>query len=219
MAAKGSFELDFSALQRAIIRVPNLTRVAVEDAMELIGDKFIEKMHARFTATLSGPYLSNNTKSKLANRSGDLRRSLGTRVVSNGGRTNDIQLRATIGDAATANYVFTQEYGATIRPKRASKLTVPLPDAMTSTGQARFSPRDVEGLFKLTLGTKEFLVAPGADGTLRFLWILKDQVKVPARLGFKSTFKSKGMREFGIARLNEGIYQALQLAGLDPKSR
>lgn len=211
MAASITFNT--KALERAMKALPKVTRKSLRFRLDKIGDEFERRMDKRFTAVLSGEFRANNTKNKLANRTGTLRATMAHKVRDVG---KDLTLRNTIGSAATRHYVHIQEKGGIIKPKRARALTIPLPDNLTAAGRPRFQKAsEVEGLFLLKLNGKAFLVrkAPSGEG-LEFLWILKSSVKIPARLGFVRTWRSKSMQSFAREELNAGVLKALKRAGL-----
>lgn len=211
--AKTSLTFNTKAMEKAMKAVPKLTRRSLVFRLGNIGDEFERRMDKKFTATLSGEFRSNNTKTKLANRTGTLRATMAHKVRDDG---KDLTLRNTIGNAATAHYVHIQEEGGIIKPKRAKALTIPLPDNMTAAGRPRFKKAsEVEGLFLLKTNGKAFLVrkAPSGEG-LEFLWMLKKSVKIPARLGFVRTWRTKSMQKFARDELNAGVRKALVKAGL-----
>lgn len=208
-----SLKFNAKAFEKAVRAAPKLTRRSLAFRLEQIGDEFERRVDKRFTAKLSGPFQSNHTKGRLANRTGTLRATMAHRVREDG---KDLTLRATIGDAATAHYVFTQEFGATIKPKRAKALTIPMPDNLTAAGRVRFkSARETEGVFLLKTPKGAFLVRKKASGEgLDFLWVLKKRVTIPARLGFRSTFEAKSMQAFARREIKEGINKVLAKVGL-----
>lgn len=96
---------------------------------------------------------------------------------------------------AVAPYMRILAYGGTIRPKRARFLTVPMPAALTASGVARFSARDVienpeghgfEGTF--IVNQMIFGIPPGGRGRrLQVgpravpLFALRSEVQMPTR--------------------------------------
>ena len=72
-------------------------------------------------------------------RTGNLRRSLFTRIDESDG-----QVIGTIGfDLSLAPYGRIQELGGTISAKNAANLTIPIGEALTAKGVARFTARDL----------------------------------------------------------------------------
>ena len=86
----------------------------------------------------------------------------------------------------TTVYGPVHEYGAVVRPRRRKWLTVPLPAAQTPAGVTRYSARDYPGAFLLKTGSgKLFIAKRGSQkGKLDFLFVLKKEVKIPARRWF-----------------------------------
>ena len=86
----------------------------------------------------------------------------------------------------TTVYGPVHEYGAVIRPRRRTWLTVPLPAAQTPAGVTRYSARDYPGAFLLKTRTGKLFIAKRGSrkGKLDFLFVLKKEVKIPARKWF-----------------------------------
>tara|TARA_R110002167_G_scaffold26380_3_gene90876 strand:- start:7660 stop:8316 length:657 start_codon:yes stop_codon:yes gene_type:complete len=210
-------KFDSKRYLKAQAKVPNLLRTSLGFRFQKIGDEFERLMDRRFTGKPSGALGVNNTKNKLINRTGSLRRSMSFKVLgASTGTADGLVLRSSIGNARTANYVFTQEFGATIKAKGDGWLTIPLPDNKTAAGRVRFKKAsDVPGLFKITANGKQFLVRKSLSGEgLDFMFILKKEVTIPARLGFTKTWRSKAMRRFRAVEIDAGIRKALSKAGL-----
>lgn len=216
--SKPVLTFDSKRYLKAQAKVPNLLRTSLAFRFDKIGDEFERLMDKRFTGKPSGVLGVNNTKSKLINRTGSLRRSMSFKVLgASSGSADGLVLRSSIGNARTANYVFTQEFGATIKAKGDGWLTIPLPDNKTAAGRVRFEKASsIPGLFKITAKSgKQFLVRKSLSGEgLDFMFILKKEVTVPARLGFTKTFRSKAMQRFRAVEIDAGIRKALSKAGL-----
>lgn len=82
------------------------------------------------------------------------------------------------GERAALEYAAVQEYGATIRPKRAKALTIPLPAAKTAAGVVRGGPRDFLNTF--TVPGKPFIFQRQGDRVVA-LFKFMEEVTVPAR--------------------------------------
>jgi hypothetical protein len=218
-ASKPVLTFDSKRYLKAQAKVPNLLRTSLAFRFDKIGDEFERLMDKRFTAKPSGKFGGNNTKNKLINRTGKLRRSMRFRVLGGESGTADgLVLRSSIGNAVTANYVFMQEYGKKHhRAKGGGKLTIPLPDNKTAAGRVRFKKASsIPGLFKITTKNgNELLVRKSAGGEgLDFMFVLKDEVEIPARLGFTKTVRSKAMQRFRAVEIDAGIRKAIDTAGL-----
>ena len=209
--------IDDQALQLALERVPRLLRIAMEFRLKRHAVFFERQIDNVFTASPSGPWKINRTADKLINRTGSLRRSFRARVIQPRGTdgASDTVLTASIGNARTAHYVFTQEYGATIRPTSARMLAIPAPANLTQAGRPRFtSPSAVEGLFVLRKNGKVFLARPRDNGGVEILWILKASVTVKPRLGFRRIWRSATTRNHRISEIQAGVTDTLRKARL-----
>lgn len=132
----------------------------------------------------------------LARRTGDLARSIQTSVKGSPPNISSLEMRAV---SAGVPYAPIHEFGGTVRAKNAKFLTIPAKDNLTAAGVARHpsaraffaSPTVGEGKpFILRKGGKAWIVIGKAGGKgLLFLWTLKKEVKIPARLGFFDTWK------------------------------
>lgn len=84
------------------------------------------------------------------------------------------------------------ERGATIRPKRAKFLTVPLPGALNANGTPK-KPRARDWANTFILQSKKgnlLIMQKQAGGDLLPLYVLKKSVTIPRRLGFAETFEA-----------------------------
>lgn len=216
-------ELNADKFLKAKQQVPNLLRKSLKFGLQEIGDRFQFLMNRdQFSGKLTGKWRRNRSKKKLANRSGALRRSQNFTV--RGLSTDSLTLRATIGDALTAPYARLQEKGGTIVPKRAKALTIPMPDNLTPSGQARFPrAKGMQGVFLLKTKKGAFLVRKSAgfdpfggsgQKQLEFLWMLKKKVTIPPRLRFVATWESTSFERWRTAKLNARVAKALEKAGL-----
>jgi hypothetical protein len=73
------------------------------------------------------------------------------------------------------------EFGATIRPKKAKHLYIPIADNLTGAGVARFSPREAYDRGAVMITSKQgnlVVIDPKAD---TLLFVLKDEVTIAAR--------------------------------------
>lgn len=211
-------ELNARALRGAIRIAPEAMRQSMTFRFREIGRFYEDQAVRRFSAKLSGPFRQNTHGSRLANRTGALRRSLQHSVEPRG--ASDIRLAVSIGNARTADYVHAQEEGAVITSKKPDgKLTIPMPANLTATGVPRYaSARQVQGLFKVTSKKgNEFLVRKkGDDGELEFLWMLKDRVRIPPRLGFVRGWTLPKVTAYRADQINRGVRQALRSVGFKP---
>ena len=212
MPGKVSIEFDDAAFIRAAQKTPVVLQKAMRIQLGAIGRNFERRMEKRMSGSLSGEFRTNTSTDKLARRTGALIGSMRTSV--RGTRLNELRLRTTIGDAL-ANYAGIQEFGGVIRAKK-KYLTIPAPANMTTAGVARFpSARSTPGLFfyKTKKGTPS-LARVDSAGKVEVMWFLKKSVKIPARLGFRSTWASREMDNVRADLINKGVVAALKKAGL-----
>jgi hypothetical protein len=89
------------------------------------------------------------------------------------------------------SYLKTHEFGGVLRPVRASALTVPLPPALKADGTPkRESARHWPNTFIYTSKNGHRLIAHLVDDQLENLYVLKDEVRIPPRLGLHDTLIS-----------------------------
>lgn len=195
-----SLRVDIDALKRVLKAFPSALNQEMRKAFTDHGNVFIDTMITKRFRGYSGP---KNTGTILQNRTGSLRRSFGKSVL---GGTAGKPLTLLVYSQGV-KYARLQEYGGTIRPKRAKNLTIPLDDALTGSGAPRYtSARDLlsrypEDVFFFTSKKgNTFLASYGKPGGKRrkeedvqLLYILKKQVEVPARLGFRDTWTSPAL--------------------------
>lgn len=176
------------AVQKRSIRrirdvVGNLDRSAVAELRKVLqneGDRFVTAMVRRTRAPLK---TGRNTNRTIHSRTGALRRSFGREVVGN--KLERLRLKVF---SAGVKYATVQEFGATITPKNARYLTIPLPPNQTPAGVTRKSARTVisEGGYFYESKKGNLLIAD-ASGENQF--VLKDEVRIPGRLGFFKTWE------------------------------
>lgn len=82
----------------------------------------------------------------------------------------------------------THEHGATIRARRARYLTIPLPSALDSRGvPLKRSAREWRNTFVRRSSGGNLVIFQSRGGQLVPLYVLKTEVKIPARLGLQTT--------------------------------
>lgn len=186
---KFDFKIDTSQARNAMKRAPSRFRTMIAVALKEHGQFFEERMEAR----MSRPWSEYNPTDVLSRRSGALIQSLNSKVV--GTQLDGLQLQGTVGDGRTRNYVFAQEYGAVIRPKRAKHLTIPASGNYTAGGRVRY-----ESVGALISAKGDQVVKKGMGIFLRtgksersdkpMFWLTKGPVRIPDRLGFRETWRS-----------------------------
>jgi len=175
--------------RRALEAVAARAAVGLRRAFDLAG-----AFHQRVMAKRFVPY---GSRDPIQTRSSALRESFDWETRGTG---LDIETRLF---AAGLPYIRAQEYGATIRPKNKRYLTVPLSDALAPTGVlkggARLVPRgkgyqtaDGAPTFVFRSRSGNLLVATRPrNGSSKLLYVLKPQVTLKPRLGFRETFRSQ----------------------------
>lgn len=201
-------EIDTDAARRALKRAPGRFRQGIEVALNEHGQFFQERMEGR----MSRAWSYRNTTERLSRRSGALIQSLETRVV--GQELDGLTLVAKVGDGRTRDYVFAQEYGATIRPKRAKYLTIPAEGNYTAGGRVRY-----ESLGALISAKGDQVIKKGLGIFLRtgatersdkpMFWLSKGPIRIPARLQFGKTWRSSRLDADRKSRIRSAINKAV----------
>lgn len=177
-------ELSARRVGRIVRRFPDEVARRMKTAFREDGDEWLATMsRTRFNAPLPGP---GNTNRVLHNRTGALRRSLGRSVTGRDVRT----LRMRVFSSGVP-YARIQEFGGEVVPRTRRWLTIPLPDNMTPAGVTReTAPLAImHGAFFFKSKTGKLLIAKREGDRLRFLFVLKKRVRIPAgRLGFFDTW-------------------------------
>ena len=150
-------------------KMPGRLKTAVTRGMRKIGvmmERYIK------TQKLSGQALQART--------GNLRRSIFYRV----GTTQDDAFVVVGADLEKAKYARVQELGGVIRPKRSANLAIPIGEARTRNGVARFTARDLignPGAFGYTGTFVRNRIIFGKKGQRIYpLFVLKPQVEIKA---------------------------------------
>lgn len=198
-------------LDRAMKRAPSRVFVSTRRALRDHGDWFV----AHMTRTrLSGP-------PGVYRRTGDLARSLNSRVESSGRSLNRLRLRVFFS-GKPAVYARKLEKGGVIKSNRpGGMLTIPLPDNLTPAGRSRFpSARKLIARYPKRVffhtskrGNRVIAYRPTTGrgkGKVLWLWILKDSVKLRPRLGFVKTFNSTAARRDRRERIAAGVRRGLR---------
>jgi len=119
----------------ALKRYPRLLAAEMRRALEISGQSWHRSMVKR-TGQRAVAFPRKKLVNRLSRRSGMLTRSLRVEMGPNQGT----QVSMALTSRGTA-YAATQEFGATITPKKAKRLWIPLEANMTPTGRTRKSPR------------------------------------------------------------------------------
>jgi len=96
------------------------------------------------------------------------------------------------GRIGAPGYIGVHEKGATIRAKRAKYLAIPLKEALDARGlPKRRSPRDWQNTFVGTSKQGNLLIFQRRGDGIVPLYVLKKEVKIPARLGMEETIENE----------------------------
>jgi len=118
-------------------------------------------------------------------RSGQLRRSVRSKIIPSGDR-----YALHIG-TRNSKYARILERGGTITPKRAKYLTVPFPGVKgRASNYPRYSKATKRGTFIMKVRGKLFIVEKRAR-SLKFLFTLKKKVKIPAFWWLRKTTRER----------------------------
>jgi hypothetical protein len=141
-------------------------------------------------------------------RSGDFRRSFAVMPVEE----DEHSVRGGMLVGQKLPYPPVHEFGATITPKNAQMLAIPMEEALTPSGVQRFAPRDAEAAgYKTSVH-----VSPGGqvilfgykDGVLYPLFLLVHSVTIPARPTVKPTLDNN--REYIDRQLKEAVDEGIK---------
>ena len=124
----------------------------------------------------------------LSKRSGALVSAIVGSVKVNG--TTFTTIEGSIGAPGVA-YAKIQETGGMIKPKSAKFLCIPLPAALDGNGlPLRASPRQWENTFVATSKAGNLIIFQKRASTIVPLYVLKDEVTIPPRLGMGDTLRA-----------------------------
>lgn len=95
------------------------------------------------------------------------------------------------GHIGGTGYLATHEYGATIRPKVAQYLTIPLPAALNPDGTPiEVKARDWQRTFVIKSKKGNLLIVQKKGKDIVPLYVLKKEVTIPPRLGLRKTLET-----------------------------
>lgn len=132
------------------------------------------------------PWPNGTTAQTLSKRSGRLIASIQESVKITGTSFGDLQ-----GYIGAASPAAVHEYGATIKPKTAKFLTVPLPAALDSRGlPLKKRARDWDNTFVAKSRKGNLLIFQRRGTQVVPLYVLKSSVTIPPRLGMGKTLQT-----------------------------
>lgn len=147
---------------------------------------FLDAVAEALATRHGGSWPGATTPKTLSRRSGAMLNSIVTSVKVEGQTFETI--RGTIGGSMVARV---QEFGATITPKKAKFLTIPLPAALNSNGTPiKKSAREWENTFVARSKAGNLIIFQRRGAQIVPLYVLKTNVTIPPRLGMKATLDS-----------------------------
>lgn len=139
----------------------------------------------------------------LSMRSGRAVRSILQSVKVRGESPGDIQ-----GRIGGVFYLRTHEFGATIRAKKANYLTIPLKAALNPDGTPkRKKAKDWSNTFVAKSKKGNLIIFRKVDGGIEPLYLLKKEVKIPARLGMG--FRLRQQLPYFVDKATQDMYKLL----------
>jgi hypothetical protein len=154
-------------------------------------EHFLNGVAARMVKNHSGTWPAGTTGKTLSKRSGAALQSIVDSVKVTGDHPSNIE-----GHIGGIFYLKTQEFGATITPKKAAYLTVPLPAALDERGvPLKRGARDWENTFVKKSKAGNLIIFQKRGKDIIPLYMLVKQVVIPPRLGMRSTLQA-GMGYF-----------------------
>ena len=185
----------------------NLRRLAEISALWVNGRTEMRKLTRRVLQWVK-PRAVKTVKLKLSNdllhvRTGHLRDSMEGEIVNDGASLVTLRL-GILTQNETLVYGPLQEFGGTVRPVRAKKLTIPTEFAKTPAGVPRFTARGAQSEYDTFIATSKagnllIFGRPHGGGDTVPLFVLVDQATVPAAHYLGSTVEE--MRPLVIDRL------------------
>ncbi len=194
---------ELEAVARAFEKAPQAASNAARQSLSLIGIRWEKDVKGRFRPYARGAGLLDiNTGPNLRSITGKLQSSVRSKVK--GYSLNTVRLQMQAGSPGETPGARIQEYGGTIRAK-GKLLTVPTIFAKDASGQIRPDAR-LSGSGRGTAGGLDTYVTKSKAGNLfifarRFgagaimgpetpLYMLKQSVKIPPRLGMRKSLRS-----------------------------
>lgn len=192
MAAQ-TFELSFEFRNKRYRDAEKGLRVFVETlnkdwdgaAKILSGEikTFLDSVAAALAQRHGNAWPGGTGEKTLSKRSGALVASIEKSVKITGTTFGDLE-----GHISAAFPGIVHEFGATIRPKKAKYLTVPLPAALDSRGiPYRKSAREWDNTFVARSKAGNLIIFQRRGTQVTPLYVLKTSVKIPPRLGMRET--------------------------------
>ncbi len=159
----------------------------VSDVLRKHLEEFLNEIAKAMAERHGTPYPGGTTENSLSARSGFAKQQILGSVKVTGEQLATIQ--GTIG-GGKAYYLKTHEYGATITPKKAKYLTIPLPAALNSNGTPKKkSARDWINTFVATSKKGNLIIFQKTGSKIVPLYVLKKSVTIKPRLGMRKALE------------------------------
>lgn len=171
-------------VKRDIEKAGPLVRKLLRQYMEGVVKSVKARTVVPYPAGTSAP---GQFPGSLSRRSGKLSASLTPeRIQVKGGSINSTEVSFTLTGIASVH-----ERGATIRPKRAKYLTIPLPPALDSRGVPKeVNARAWQNTFVQRSRKGNLLIFQKRGQGIVPLYVLKKSVTIPRRLNFDEAFQA-----------------------------
>lgn len=181
---------------RGLERAPELISAELKEYLEGVAEA-LSNRH-------SGAYPGGTSANTMSRRSGFMIDSITDSVTVTG------QTIATItGSISIPAERAIHENGGVIRPKNSKYLTIPLPAALDSNGiPKKKSARDWENTFVIKSKKGNLLIVQRDGLELVYLYVLKTEVTIPARLGMRTTLDAG--QDYLVDRMATAVLDSLR---------
>ncbi len=173
------------SFEEALDTATPLVRRALLKALQRVADK-MRSLHSR-------PWSPGGSGAALFRRSGSGLGSIARSVKVTSGK----DLGTIVGRIGASFPMSVHEKGATIRPKRAQYLAIPLPAALDNRGvPKRKGPRDWQDTFVARSRQGNLLIFQKRGTGIVPLYLLRKEVTIPPRLKLGETLRKDGLPFF-----------------------
>lgn len=148
--------------------------------------KYLDSVALALAKRHGNPWPSGTTSNTLSRRSGKMIESITNSVKVTGESLSNIEGRISVPFERRIH-----ETGGIIRAKNAKYLTIPLPEALNPDGTPKKkSAREWDKTFIATSRNGNLLIFQRRGKDIVPLYVLKKEVKIPARLGMRTTLEA-----------------------------
>lgn len=168
-------------IEKQFDRIGPLVKKTLRDYMKAVLQSVRDRVDTPYPG---GTSPSGAFPGSLSKRSGRLLASLADSKIGVSRKKDPLEVTFRLDGIATVH-----ERGATITPKRARWLTIPLPPALTAQGvPKRPSARDWQNTFVIKSKKGNLLIVQKVGKDIVPLYVLKKKVVIPKRLAFEEAF-------------------------------